>query len=221
MALLARRSPSYVAKKQVIKPTCNRIPRPARNVTTTRCLNGRQTVVADNPDLAQRIVTCFYEVQHPALSNRRYSSAVQDFTDASILAYECGYTENSICEQLKSHVDLLPQIGNRAALDSDACLLCISIVWVTLMHSPKTVKRWSTARPVTEATYQQWGGFVGMIVNAYFEKRMSWFPIDRLQLELAVHDVAQPDDVVSEWARIVYTTLARVYPQFPSMHDEV
>lgn len=71
--------------------------------------------------------------------------------------------------------------------------------------------------PVTDDTIKDWSGFVSMIVDGYFNRRMAWFPIDRLQMELlAVQDLAvQPHDV-AEWARIVYTVLEKVHPQFPS-----
>ena len=30
-----------------------------------------------------------------------------------------------------------------------------------------------------------WQGFVSLILAAYFEKRMAWFPVDRLQMEVS------------------------------------
>ena len=30
-----------------------------------------------------------------------------------------------------------------------------------------------------------WKGFVSLILAAYFEKRMAWFPVDRLQMEVS------------------------------------
>jgi hypothetical protein len=30
-----------------------------------------------------------------------------------------------------------------------------------------------------------WKGFVSLILGAYFEKRMAWFPVDRLQMEVS------------------------------------
>lgn len=57
-----------------------------------------------------------------------------------------------------------------------------------------------------------------MIVDGWFEKRWAWYPINRLQMELSVATgrVERPS-VVAEMARIVYTTLEAVAPQFPSM----
>lgn len=47
---------------------------------------------------------------------------------------------------------------------------------------------------------------------------MSWFPIERLQLERAfTTGQAERPDVVAESARIVFTTLEVIAPQFPSM----
>ncbi len=56
-----------------------------------------------------------------------------------------------------------------------------------------------------------------MIVDGYFNRRMAWFPIDRLQMELlAVQGLSAAPHDVAEWARIVYTVLEKVHPQFPS-----
>lgn len=71
--------------------------------------------------------------------------------------------------------------------------------------------------PVTDDTIKDWAGFVSMIADGYFNRRMAWFPIDRLQMELlAVQGLAAPPHDVAEWARIVYTVLEKVHPQFPS-----
>ncbi len=42
---------------------------------------------------------------------------------------------------------------------------------------------------MSDATLAQWRGFVGMIVNGYFEQRMAWFPLERLTLELSAVQV--------------------------------
>lgn len=71
--------------------------------------------------------------------------------------------------------------------------------------------------PVTDDTLKEWSGFVSMIVDGYFNRRMAWFPIDRLQMELlAVQGLSAAPHDVAEWARIVYTVLEKVHPQFPS-----
>lgn len=166
-------------------------------------------------DLTHKLAKHFYEVQNPALSNRPYSLAVQDFTESAILAYECGYSEASLREQITTSQK---SDENSLTIDCEDCLLCISIVWLTLMQSPSSVKRWASGAAVSDETLQSWKGFVAMIVNGYFEKRMAWFPIDRLQLELsAVNGRTDSPDIVAERARLVYTTLEKIYPQFPSM----
>ena len=38
---------------------------------------------------------------------------------------------------------------------------------------------------MSEATLKLWRGFVSLILSAYFEKRMAWFPVDRLQMEVS------------------------------------
>lgn len=39
--------------------------------------------------------------------------------------------------------------------------------------------------PVTDATLNLWRGFVSLILTAYFERRMAWYPVDRLQTEVS------------------------------------
>jgi hypothetical protein len=69
---------------------------------------------------------------------------------------------------------------------------------------------------VTDNTIRDWAGFVAMIVDGYVNRRLAWFPIERLQMELlAVQDLAAAPHDVSEWARIVYTVLEAVAPQLP------
>lgn len=67
---------------------------------------------------------------------------------------------------------------------------------------------------MTDETTRTWTGFITMIVNAYFDRRMAAYPVDRLQAELAVMGRIEPHDTVSEWARIVFETLHHVSPQF-------
>eukprot|EP00197_Chlamydomonas_leiostraca_P005747 CAMPEP_0202874756 /NCGR_PEP_ID=MMETSP1391-20130828/25981_1 /ASSEMBLY_ACC=CAM_ASM_000867 /TAXON_ID=1034604 /ORGANISM="Chlamydomonas leiostraca, Strain SAG 11-49" /LENGTH=59 /DNA_ID=CAMNT_0049556271 /DNA_START=20 /DNA_END=199 /DNA_ORIENTATION=- len=55
-----------------------------------------------------------------------------------------------------------------------------------------------------------------MIVRAYFEQRVAWFPIDRLALEMAaVQGRSEAPHLVAERARLVFGVLEEVYPQFP------
>eukprot|EP00878_Enallax_costatus_P035026 GHUV01038989.1.p1 GENE.GHUV01038989.1~~GHUV01038989.1.p1 ORF type:complete len:130 (+),score=38.29 GHUV01038989.1:806-1195(+) len=102
------------------------------------------------------------------------------------------------------------------ALNEDGCMLAAKIVWITLMEA-RSVRRWASLNPVTDDTLKEWVGFVAVIVDAYFNRRMAWFPIEQLQLELsAVQGLQAPPHDVAEWARIVYTVLEKVHPQFPS-----
>lgn len=181
----------------------------------TRCVRAGNVDVAS--EIPTRLVKLYHEVQHPALSNRTYSRAVMEFTEVAVLAYECGYSEEGLLPELKACAEGL-DVEPSSKLDLEGnCLLCTSIVWVTLMLSPKTVQRWSAGKAVSEETFQLWFGFVSMIVDAYFNKRMAWYPIERLQLELSAHmGRLEHHEIVAEWARIVYTTLNRIYPQFPS-----
>ncbi|KAK9819232.1 hypothetical protein WJX74_010056 [Apatococcus lobatus] len=161
---------------------------------------------------ASSIVEEFYAVQQPATYNIRYSEALKAFAHSAILAYECGYSEDMMQQELDG---LGPQQGR----DSTDCTVFLSLVWITIMLSPnKSVRRWVQGAPVSEATLAEWKGFVGMIVDGWFEKRWAWYPINRLQMELSVATgrVERPS-VVAEMARIVYTTLETVAPQFPSM----
>ena len=54
-----------------------------------------------------------------------------------------------------------------------------------------------------------------LICDAYFERRMASYPLERLQMELAAKGRIERPDVVAEWSRLVYETLHFVAPQFP------
>lgn len=58
---------------------------------------------------------------------------------------------------------------------------CVCLVWVTLLLS-KGGRRWARSPAVTEPTLALWRGFVTLICTAWFEKRMAWYPLDRLQV---------------------------------------
>jgi hypothetical protein len=68
---------------------------------------------------------------------------------------------------------------------------------------------------VSDTTKRKWSGFVKLICNAYFEKRMASYPVDKLQMELAASGRIEKPDMVAEWARLVFETLHHVAPQFP------
>lgn len=169
-------------------------------------------------ELPTKVAETFYVVQDPALFNTSYSDALLTFVDAAILAYECGMNEDSLRHELKVYKASLEQqvAPPGMALNEDGCMLGAKIVWITLMET-RSVRRWAAYNPVTDDTIKEWSGFVSMIVDGYFNRRMAWFPIDRLQMELlAVQGLAAAPHDVAEWARIVYTVLEKVHPQFPS-----
>ncbi|KAK9812629.1 hypothetical protein WJX72_000912 [[Myrmecia] bisecta] len=130
----------------------------------------------DASSLAARIADNYYALQHPAERNMLYSRALKDFARSAILAYECGWTEELVLAELTAadNADLVGQVGLVGQEFKQAdCMLCLSIVWITLLLSPRnSVNRWSTGAAVSEATMSAWGGFVKMITSAYFEKRV-------------------------------------------------
>lgn len=158
----------------------------------------------------------YFALQQPAILNIRYSDAVKNFAQAAVTAYECGYSEDTLRQELQQATALLNPTDSVKTIDQEDCLLCVCMVWMTLVMS-KSTRRWSTAKPVSESTLKSWQGFVSLIVQGYMEKRWAWFPIDRLQMELtAVTGRTERPHVVAEWARVVHTTLEQVAPQFPS-----
>ncbi|KAK9916974.1 hypothetical protein WJX75_009376 [Coccomyxa subellipsoidea] len=135
---------------------------------------------------------------------------MKEFTSLAILLYECGYTEDTVRQEMAS--------ASLQNLDHEECLLYTCVVWITLMLAPsRTVVRWATKGvPVSDATLNLWRGFVSLILSAYFEKRMAWYPVDRLQLEVsATTGRLESPSTIAEFARLVYSTLNTVAPQFP------
>ncbi|KAF5836588.1 hypothetical protein DUNSADRAFT_5705 [Dunaliella salina] len=166
-----------------------------------------------------RLIQYYNEVQHPARANRRYSLCISDFVNEAIQAFACGFNEVQLEKEVAASVKKQQEDnpGSMQDFDQEDCIRCIMIVWTTLVISPKTVRRWAIEKPISDATFKLWRGFCTMIVSAYFERRMAWFPIDRLSMELAAsQDLVETHDRVAERARIVFTVLETVYPQFPS-----
>ncbi|CAK0735851.1 hypothetical protein CVIRNUC_000650 [Coccomyxa viridis] len=167
-------------------------------------MGGRQAAIA------HRLALQYTILQEPAMHNIRYSAALKEFTSLAILAYECGYDEGTVKEEMASS----PLEG----LDHDECLLYTCVVWITLVLAPtRSVIRWATkGDPVTDGTMLSWKGFVSLILGAYFEKRMAWYPVDRLQMEVsAMTGRLERPSTIAEFARLVYSTLNTVAPQFP------
>ncbi|KAG2423223.1 hypothetical protein HXX76_015480 [Chlamydomonas incerta] len=176
--------------------------------------SGPPTSPSSYDEAVLELARSYDRVQNPALSNVRYSIAVTDFTERAVLAYECGYTEADVAAAL-GRLAAAGRLAGLQGFDAAECVSLVAVVWVTLALSPMSVKRWATVAAVSEPTLASWRGFVAMIVNGYFERRMAWYPLDRLQLELAaVQGRSMPQEVVAEHARIVFTTLEQVYPQF-------
>eukprot|EP00891_Asterochloris_glomerata_P001724 jgi/Astpho2/1724/Aster-04147 len=61
------------------------------------------STLQDSPaqQLPLRIAELYYAVQHPAMLNTRYSEAINAFAQGAITAYECGYDELSLQQELK------------------------------------------------------------------------------------------------------------------------
>lgn len=157
----------------------------------------------------QRLASSFQILRRPAASNITYSSAVRDFTQMAILGYECGLTEDSFRQYL---------LNSPVCFDRKECLEMVCLVWITLMLSYKARVRWSTTEAVSEETLKRARGFTELMVIAYFEKGMTWISLEKLQLEqIAMMGKAEAADIVAEKARIVFTTLETVAPQFPSL----
>jgi hypothetical protein len=91
-------------------------------------------------------------------------------------AFECGLCEYDLRGQVKLALESHEGLSQRAAEDFDIedCVRCVTIVWTTLILSPRSVKRWAIAKPLNESTIKQWQGFCTLIVDAYFNKRMAW-----------------------------------------------
>lgn len=184
--------------------------RRGRLAGVVRALGGEGGVAVN--ELPGVMVADFSAVQNPQRHHMTYSNAVKAFVKNAVLAYECGYSEETVLH------NLAPSLGGEERVEDSLCWRFISLVWVTLSISPVRVRRWTTGPAVSEQTTAYWRGFVGMIVSAYFEKRMSWFPTDRLMLERSFTTGApQKPELVAESARIVFTTLEVIAPQFPSM----
>ncbi|CAD7695993.1 unnamed protein product [Ostreobium quekettii] len=185
-------------------------------VTLAFTRRGGATEAGEQAEMPERIAAQFRAVQHPALNNKTYTRAVNDFAESAILAYECGYTEEGLARAIGGlGVGL---VGGGVDGEVQGCMEFLAIVWITLMLSHRSVVRWGTGKAVSDESLGAWKGFVSMIVSAYFDKRWAWYPIDRLQMEMEVMTGrSERPALVAERARIVYATLERVAPQFPSV----
>jgi len=160
-------------------------------------------------------------MQKPAKHNISFTKALEDFTDKSVLAYECGYSESLVREEMG--VRAVPDSGDEERmaerLEAEECVLAVALIWITLGMLPKeTSRRWSRGKAVEASTQECWEGFVRLIVKGYFEKRWAAYPIDTLQAEISLTTgrLERPS-VVAEWSRLVYSTLQHTAPQWPSV----
>lgn len=172
---------------------------------------------APEEKVTERLARNYHAVQNPIQASTTYSKAVTAFTASAVLAYECGYSEEGLRKGLSEMQETSDQPVTQKNCPA-SCLELSLLVWITLMLAPKSVVRWGVGSAVSEETLAIWKGFVSLIVNAYFEQRMSWYPIDRLQTEMSLStgSFGEPS-LVAERARIVFATLESVAPQFPSM----
>lgn len=164
-----------------------------------------------SPGLPERLASHYSALQNPVSASTTYTKAVQAFTESAVLAYECGYSESALKPRLEQKAT---QIADSPAY----CMELVNLVWITLMLTQAGVVRWGMNPAVGEETLEIWGGFVSLIVRAYLERGMSGYPIDRLQTEILLSTgKAAEASLVAERARVVFTTLESVAPQFPSM----
>lgn len=152
-------------------------------------------------------------VQDPGKAKISYSLALQEFVLAALLSYECGQSEQGLREELRR------ESGREDDEGDEECVLWASLVALTITKAPRrTVKRWSVTQPISVQTEEGWSSFVQAIVDAYFTKGMVWYPIESLRLvQMTSFGYADRAWVVAERARIVFTVLETVYPQYPKM----
>ncbi|GLC55620.1 hypothetical protein PLESTB_001007600 [Pleodorina starrii] len=105
---------------------------------------GSGSAVPGPSEVIRKLARQYYFVQNPALANQLYSKAVEEFTESAVIAYECGHNEQDVDEQLgQLSEDDLKQLKG---FDADECLAMVCLVWITLMLSPRSVKRWAKSK---------------------------------------------------------------------------
>lgn len=162
--------------------------------------------------LPEKIAEYYLAIQNPGKINKTYSKALKEFTSTTILAFECGLSEN----YMRNFVKNFPKIN--IDMEDECFIDFLALVWITLIICKKNVYRWSNSSPVSEETFSCWYGFVSLIVVAYFEKKMSWYPIEYLQTEIFLKkEKLESPCLVAEKAKIVFMTLEIIAPQFPSI----
>lgn len=131
-------------------------PRPHRRALRCVAMASQPRVAVDQ--LPHTITSHYLAVQNPQQYRKTYTSAVKAFVRAAVLAYECGYSEDTLrrhLQQQQSGQDMaleqrpaLDGNDDDDALDEDTvlCMRCITLVWVTCQLSPVGVRRWCAGR---------------------------------------------------------------------------
>jgi len=171
---------------------------------------------SDGPALA--IGRRYQRIMRPRPSEGGYQQACQDFVDATLLAYSVGCASTT----LRRELFVLEEAPGTRLLEperAEECATYVEMLYVAILLVPKgTVRRWGRGEPLPRESRERWRGFVQLIHTAYFQKRMAWYDVRRLQLEqMAVLGEAEQPAVVSERMRLLFTLLNSVCPQFPTM----
>ncbi|KAL3160119.1 hypothetical protein ABBQ32_010895 [Trebouxia sp. C0010 RCD-2024] len=71
----------------------------------------------------------YFALQHPAVLNMRYSQAVKEFAEAAVTAYECGYAEDTLRQELARATEE-PSTSDNVKVTSWVSLqtVCIEVV---------------------------------------------------------------------------------------------
>lgn len=97
--------------------------------------------------LPHTITSHYLAVQNPQQYQKTYTSAVKAFVRAAVLAYECGYSEDTLRrhllqQQCQGIDDGLSEDEPTLDADTALCMRFITLVWVTCKLSPVGVRRW-------------------------------------------------------------------------------
>ena len=91
-------------------------------------------------------------------------------------------------------------ILDQPVLNDLSSMLCVAFMTLELMPRNPAKIRWTVNKPddndlstpsTDRVLLENWRGFVQLIVTAYYERRMSWYSIPKLQLEQQVCKVHQ------------------------------
>ena len=71
---------------------------------------------------------------------------LQDFTDKAVLAYECGYSESLVREEMGMGMEpgSSPEDRSPQQVEAEECVLAVALIWITLGMLPReTSRRWA------------------------------------------------------------------------------